>query len=128
MIGFALVAAGLAALALVLVLPPLVARRTRASVSRRTANIAVYKDELRELDADLAAGTLAREDYERSRLELEARLLEDAAADEPPSRPGGRRAALAVGVALPMVALAVYFAAGNPRALLERQAMPDAAQ
>src|SRR5262249_16804821 len=67
-------------------------------------------------------------DYERSRLELEARLLEDVAADEPAPHPGGRRAALAVGIALPVVALLVYLAAGNPGALLQRQAMPDAAQ
>src|SRR2546423_6673948 len=129
MIGFALVAAGLAALALVLVLPPLVARRTRASVSRRTANIAVYKDEVRELDADLAAGTLAREDYERARLELEARLLEDVPRDEAlPQRATGRRAAWAVGIAVPLVAALVYLVTGAPGALDPRNAAPDVAQ
>src|SRR5438105_14370500 len=107
------------------------ATRSAASArpSRREANMAIYRDELRSLDADLAAGTLAREDYERSRLELEARLLEDVAAEEPAAtRPAGQRAALAVGVALPVVALAVYFAAGNPGALAPHPAMPDAAQ
>ena len=129
MIGFALVAAGLAVVALVLVLRPLLARRAESRVSRGEANIAVYKDELRELDADVAAGTLAREDYERSRLELEARLLEDVAAEEPAAtRPAGQRAALAVGVALPLVALIVYLVAGNPGALAPHPAMPDAAQ
>ncbi|HET7366678.1 MAG TPA: c-type cytochrome biogenesis protein CcmI [Burkholderiales bacterium] len=128
MIVFWLIAAAAAAAALVVVLRPLVRRRGRATLSRREANIAIYRDELRELDADLAAGTLAREDYERSRLELEARLLEDVAADEPAAHAGGRRAALAVGIALPVVALVVYLAAGNPGALVERQAMPDEAQ
>src|SRR5256885_17189147 len=128
MIGFALVAAGLAALALVLVLPPLVARRTRASVSRRTANIAVYKDEVRELDADLAAGTLAREDYERARLELEARLLEDVPRDEAlPQRASGRRAAWAVGIAVPLVAARVSRAPGAPGAPAPRHAAPGGA-
>lgn len=127
MIVFWLIAAALAAAALFVVVRPLVARRAGGTLSRREANIAIYRDGLRELDADLAAGTLAREDYERSRLELEARMLEDIAADEPAPHPGGRRAALAVGVALPVVALIVYLAAGNPGALLERQAMPDAA-
>ncbi|HZS65971.1 MAG TPA: c-type cytochrome biogenesis protein CcmI [Burkholderiales bacterium] len=128
MIVFWLIAAALAVTVLLIMLRPLVARRARAAPSRREANIAIYRDELRELDADLAAGTLAREDYERSRLELEARLLEDVAVEEPALHPGMGRAALAVGVALPLVALAVYLAAGNPAALLERQAMPDAAQ
>jgi cytochrome c-type biogenesis protein CcmH len=127
-IVFWLIAAALAAAALLVVLRPLVAGRGRAAPSRGEANIAIYRDELRELGADLAAGTLAREDYERSCLELEARLLEDVAAEEPPAHPGGRRAALAVGVALPVVALLVYLVAGNPGALIERQAMPDAAQ
>ncbi|HSU77744.1 MAG TPA: c-type cytochrome biogenesis protein CcmI [Burkholderiales bacterium] len=128
MIVFWLIAAALAAAALLAVLRPLLGRRGGGTLSRREANIAIYRDELRELDADLAAGTLARADYERSRLELEARLLEDVAADEPAPHPGGRRAALAVGIALPVVALLAYLAAGSPAALLERQATPDAAQ
>ncbi|HYY62930.1 MAG TPA: c-type cytochrome biogenesis protein CcmI, partial [Burkholderiales bacterium] len=127
MTAFWLIAAALAAAALFVVLRPLLARRGRAPLSRREANIAIYRDELRELDADLAAGTLAPEDYERSRLELEARLLEDVAADEPAPRPAGRRAALAVGIALPVVALAVYFAAGNPGALAPQMTMPTQA-
>jgi len=127
--AFWVFAAALAAAVLYVVLRPLVARRGGAPLSRREANIAIYRDELRELDADLAAGTLAREDYERSRLELEARLLEDVAAEEPAAtRPAGRRAALAVGVALPVVALVVYLAAGNPGALAPQMAMPNAAQ
>lgn len=128
MIVFWLIAAALAAAALFVVLRPLIARRGRAAPSRRETNIAIYRDELRELDADLAAGTLARADYDRSRLELETRLLEDVRVDERPAQPGRRRAALAIGIALPLVALAVYFVAGNPGALMQRQAMPDAAQ
>ena len=126
MIVFWLIAAALAAAALLAVLRPLLGRRGGGTLSRREANIAIYRDELRELDADLAAGTLARADYERSRLELEARLLEDVAADEPAPHPGGRRAALAVGIALPVVALLVYLVAGSPGALLE--VLPPAGQ
>ena len=128
MIAFWLAAAALAALALFLVLRPLRAAKTRAQLSRHEANIAIYRDQLRELDADLAAGTLAREDHERSRLELEARLLEDVSAAEPPATSAGRRAAFAVGIAVPLVAVAVYFATGNPRALDPHQGVPDAAQ
>ena len=129
MIGFVLVAAGLAALALMLVLRPLLARRAESRISRRAANIAVYKDELRSIDADLAAGTLAREDYERARLELEARLLEDVPREEAvPARTTGRRAAWAVGVAVPLVAVAVYLTTGAPGAIDPRNAAPDIAQ
>src|SRR5256885_13020384 len=50
---------------------------TGQEVKRSDANVAIYKDQLRELDAELAAGTLTPEDHSRARLELEARLLED---------------------------------------------------
>jgi len=129
MIGFVVIAAALAVLALAFVLRPLVKRRDSARLSRREANIAIYKDELRELDADLAAGTLARADYDRARLELEARLLEDVSSAEPaPARATGRTAALAVGIAVPLLAVAVYIATGDPRGFDTRQAAPDTAQ
>ncbi len=129
MSAFFAAAAGIAALALVLVLRPLFMRRDERQVSRRVANVAVYRDELRELDADLAAGTLAREDYQRARLELEARLLEDVSAAEPASAPAAKRtSAWAVGLAVPLVAVAVYLVAGAPAALLPERQVPDAAQ
>jgi cytochrome c-type biogenesis protein CcmH len=129
MSAFFAAAAGLAALALVLLLRPLFARREPPGVSRREANVAIYRDELRELDADLAAGTLAREDYQRARLELEARLLEDVSAAEPASAPAAKRtSAWAVGLAVPLVAVAVYLVAGDPAALLPERQVPDAAQ
>jgi cytochrome c-type biogenesis protein CcmH len=113
------VCAALAALALALVLRPLLARRGAAGVSRREANIAIYRDQRRELDADLAAGKLAAAEHEKARAELEARLLEDvdAAADEPRAPRSGWRAAVLVGLAVPLAALAVYFAVGTPAAV-----------
>jgi cytochrome c-type biogenesis protein CcmH len=113
------VCAALAALALALVLRPLLARRGAAGVSRREANIAIYRDQRRELDADLAAGKLAAAEHEKARAELEARLLEDvdAAADEPRAPRSGWRAAVLVGLAVPLAALAVYFAVGTPIAV-----------
>lgn len=129
MTGFLVVAAGLAALALAFVLRPFFARRDKREVSSHEANVAIYRDELRSLDADLAAGTLAREDYERARLELEARLLEDVSGAEPASAaPAKRTSAWAVGLAVPLVAVAVYLVAGDPGALLPERQVPDAAQ
>jgi cytochrome c-type biogenesis protein CcmH len=111
--------AALAALALALVLRPLLARRGAASVSRREANIAIYRDQRRELDADLAAGKLAPAEHEKARAELEARLLEDvdAAAEATPRPRGGRRAAVLVGIGLPVAALGIYLAVGTPAAV-----------
>ena len=96
MIPFWGASALLAAVALFLVMRPLLVRRAAARVSRRALNIAVYRDQLRELEADLRAGTLAQADYERARRELEARLLEDVenqAEEAEPRRAGNSRAA-----------------------------------
>jgi cytochrome c-type biogenesis protein CcmH len=113
------ICAALAALALALVLRPLLARRGAAGVSRREANIAVYRDQRRELDADLAAGKLAPAEHEKARAELETRLLADVDTAPEESRPprGGWRAAALVGLAVPLAALAVYLAVGTPAAV-----------
>ena len=83
-------------------------------------NIAVYRDQQNELDADRRAGTLSDEQYELARLELERRLLEDVAPDQaitPPAQPPHRASAMVVGLAVPLMAVGLYFAVGNPRAL-----------
>ena len=86
--------------------------RRRLRVSARDANIAIYRDQLRELESDLAAAKIAREDYERSRRELERRLLDDVAATEAPARLAVPWPAIAI---IPVMAIAVYFVVGSPR-------------
>ena len=122
MIVFWLIAVVFAAGALAYVLRPLLRRAGGQEVKRSDANVAIYKDQLRELDAELAAGTLTPEDHSRARLELEARLLEDVPAVEVErASAGGRRAALVVGIAVPILAVAIYFVTGTPRALLPQE-------
>ena len=129
MIAFWLIGAALAAVALFLVLRPLLARPADEGVSRDKANAAIYKDQLRELEGDLAAATLAQADYERSRKEIEARLLEDFSGAAPaPVRPRARASAIALGITVPLLAVAVYLAIGNPGAIHAPQAGVEAAQ
>jgi cytochrome c-type biogenesis protein CcmH len=117
MILFWAIGAALAAAALVLVLRPLLFHRPREGLSPPQANLSVYRDHLRELDADLASGKLAAADYERARTELEARLLEDVV-EEPARRRGSTRAlTAALALAVPLGAAALYFAIGNPDAI-----------
>ena len=113
---FWLLGAALAAAVLALLLRPLLRSRSEQRVSRRDANVSIYRDQLRELDADLRAGLLARTDYERARLELEARALEDASQEAVPAARGGRRAAFAIGAGIPLLALGLYLVVGNPGA------------
>jgi cytochrome c-type biogenesis protein CcmH len=122
MSAFWLIGAALAAGVLAWLLRPLLSRQAAGPVSSQAANVSIYRDQLRELDSDLAAGTLAQADYDRSRAELEARLLEDVRApDAAAHRPAGRRAALAVGGLVPVMALGVYVLVGNPGALEREQ-------
>lgn len=118
MIVFWTVGAALAAVALLLLMRPLLWGRAKAGISRRQANVSIYRDQLRELEADLAAGKLAQADYERARAELEARLLEDVAVpDDALARRGARGMAIALVAALPVLAIVVYVGVGNPGAL-----------
>ena len=104
MILFAALAALLAAVLLVrLLLPP----RARRAVSARDANVSIYRDQLRELEGDLSGGKVSRDDYDRSRRELEARLLADVAAADASSEPQRSPIGWVAGVAIPLLALGV---------------------
>ncbi len=104
--------------ALLFIVPPLLRRGTGVAVSRDAINVAVYRDQLRELEADLRAGTLAADHYEKARREIEARLLEDVGGGGAAAgKPRARAAALTLGIAIPLCALAIYLVVGNPQAL-----------
>ncbi|HVB48867.1 MAG TPA: c-type cytochrome biogenesis protein CcmI [Burkholderiales bacterium] len=119
MTAFMVIVAALTATVLLVLLIPLIGTRRRVRVSRRALNIAVYRDQIAELDGELRAGTLSAPEHDKARRELEARLLEDVeqpAAEAP--KPGGRWAAIVLGLALPVLALGLYGVVGNPRAIL----------
>ena len=125
MTAFWVIAVLLAAGALVFVLPPLLRRRrTAPGAAQDATNVAVYRDQLRELEADLAVGTLARDQYDEARRELEARLLDDVRSSGTGARAAkpGRMAAVAAGIAIPLVSILLYLAVGTPNALLPQPA------
>lgn len=123
MTAFWIIAGLLVAGALLFVLPPLLSARPRPAAESAT-NIEVLRDQLRELEADRAAGSIDDAQYAHAREDLERRVLEEGAGAPPPpsaARPG-RLAALAVGLALPLIAISSYFALGSPGALDARRA------
>ena len=79
----------------------------------------VYKDQLAEVDSDLAAGLIGTAEAEAARVEIGRRLL--AAADEDRDAPVGssvrlrRVAAVVALVGLPIVAVVTYLPLGSPR-------------
>jgi cytochrome c-type biogenesis protein CcmH len=122
MILFSVVAALLVAAALLFIVPPLWRRRDERSVQRDRSNLEIYKDQLRELETDLANGILSQEQFEQGRLDLERRLLEDVkpevnTATVADDRGEGRGAAITVMLLIPLLAAFLYLVKGNPGAL-----------
>jgi cytochrome c-type biogenesis protein CcmH len=97
---------------------------------------AVYKDQLAEIDRDVAAGTIGASEAEAARVEISRRLL--AAADSQRDLPAQsnvrlrRSAAVAALVSLPIVAVAFYLWLGSPELggfpLAQRTRAADATQ
>ena len=97
---------------------------------------AVYKDQLTEVERDLATGLIAAPEADAARVEIGRRLL--AAAETEPALAGrsslkGRRAAAVLAlVGLPLVAVGLYVPLGSPTLhdfpLAARSRAPDMAQ
>lgn len=122
MLSFWLVAAAFIAVALVFVLLPLLRRDPDRRMDTDTSNLAVYRDQRIELDADLERGTISAEQHAQARSELERRLLEDMQSGSPGERPpastGSRRVAIAVAIVIPAIAVGLYLLLGNTDALV----------
>jgi cytochrome c-type biogenesis protein CcmH len=108
--------------ALVVVLPPLLRKKAGPDkLGRRDINISVYRDQLKEMEADRASGLLADDQFRTAKLELEARLAEDALVQDVASKPaasGNRLLGYSLGVLLPIAAFGIYFWLGNPASLI----------
>ena len=120
MILFWLLCAGMVAIALAFVLPPLLERAPKnAADGKKEANLEIYRDQLSELEADLRNGIISPEQYQQDRDEIERRLLDDVAlADEltqtkTKSMASGRGPAYAVALGVPVIAVALYLLLGN---------------
>jgi cytochrome c-type biogenesis protein CcmH len=121
MTGFLIAAAVAVAVVLVLLLRPFIWSRPASRMSQRQMNAAVYRDQLAKLDQDLAEGALSTEDHARSRDELQRRALEDLREDDAtPTLRAPRRTMIAVGIAVPLVAVVLYAVLGNVDALTGR--------
>lgn len=73
-IGIAIALVGLTSLALAMLLVPLLLRQ-RDATSRDAYNLAVYRDQLAEVERDLARGVLAADEAEAARTEIARRIL-----------------------------------------------------
>jgi len=123
---FWLILLGMTLATLALVALPFLAR---AQGERRGDDVAVYKDQLAEIERDLAARRIAPEEAEAARIEVSRRLLKAAerekleATDTPAVARGRRASAIALTIlAVPAIAAAFYYRLGAPWEALPRPA------
>jgi cytochrome c-type biogenesis protein CcmH len=124
---FWLICAALILIALAFVLPPALQRsaesKRETDDERKNANIAVYRSQLSELEADVRNGIMSEEQYAQDRDEIERRLLEDIATTGKKKAAGqpvsGRNTAYVLGIGLPLVAIIFYLGIGSPKSMSE---------
>lgn len=127
MILFWVICAALIMFALAFVLPTAMQRADESNITaedeRKKANIAVYRDQLSELEADLRNGIVSEEQYAQDRDEIERRLLEDTASSKKKKTGTApavtRNTAYLLGIGLPLVAVIFYLNVGSPKSISE---------
>lgn len=127
MILFWVICAALIMIALAFVLPTLLQRTEETDNAgedeRKQANIAVYRDQLSELEADLRNGIVSEEQYAQDREEIERRLLEDVTTSKTKKNPiapaVARNTAYLLGLGLPLAAIIFYVNVGSPTIISE---------
>lgn len=121
MMQFALYALLLIGVVAAFIVPPLWRDRRKASpqADRKAANLAIFRDQLAEMEREREAGTLSEADFSQARQELQRRLLEEVEEDaaQAEQTAPARKTALALVILLPILALGGYGVLGNPRAL-----------
>ena len=126
---FWLIAAALTLLTLATLLVPLWRMRTRVDI-RTEHDLAVYRDQLAELETDLARGVLTQADADAARLEIQRRILraggEAEARPASPSRFGAAAATIVV-LLVPALAGGLYWSLGRPDLPERLAARPDQA-
>src|SRR4051795_12781306 len=101
-IAIAIGLTSLTSLAVALLLLPLLLARQHRPRSREAYNLAVYRDQLAEIDRDLARGLLTAEQAETARAEIGRRILAlDTAEMPPPLSPKALAAAVVAILAMP---------------------------
>ncbi len=107
----------LTALVLLALLSPLRPRAKQADVERASFDLAVYRDQLSELERDQKAGLIPDTEADAARNEVSRRILAaqaELASEEKAARPVPAWLSIATVVAVPLIALGGYLHIGRP--------------
>lgn len=124
---FFVVALAFAAVAVAIVLRPLLKANVLAGVDRKKVNRDVLRDQLEDLENDVRAGVIDPQQAVQARQELERRVLEEVTGgtESPIGNPRTWKLPVAIAVALPAAAIALYLHLGSLQGL---NAVPHAAR
>ena len=124
MILFWLICAGLIVIALAFVLPTLLQaedkQKETSDLERKEANVAVYRDQLQELKADLQNGIIGKEQFDQDTEEIQRRLLEDTSFSTKTAKVNlakSRNTAYLLALGIPLVAVVFYLKVGSPQGI-----------
>lgn len=101
--------------ALIVVLPPLMKSSAKAA-PRAAGDLAVYRDQLKEIDLDHERGLISAAEADAARVEVKRRILAlgQAPAPQAVATKGARVLTLIVTVGIAVVSVATYLALGQP--------------
>ncbi|MEK6685850.1 MAG: c-type cytochrome biogenesis protein CcmI [Pseudomonadota bacterium] len=121
--------------ALLFIIPTLLRNRDvqQETVEHDAVNITVYRDQLAELDNDLENDILTREQYNKSRQELQQRMLLDVPEREKMIIKKNKKIhnialSTVIGLTLPLAAVFLYLVIGDTRGLLPQAQLANATQ
>lgn len=104
---------------------PFLGRRRAAGLAGQASDVAIYRDQLSEIESDNASGLIDEREAEAARIEVSRRLLGAARRDEAETHdsddgPGRRRVRIAmiaiIALAVPTLSAAFYQRLGSPKA------------
>jgi cytochrome c-type biogenesis protein CcmH len=106
------------AIALAFLLPPLLKKHSPATPD--ITSLPIYREQLQELQADLANGSILAAQFHEAEQELKRRLLEETSIQAMPTNAGNRQRWIAavIAVALPVASFALYKFLGQPEAFV----------
>jgi cytochrome c-type biogenesis protein CcmH len=121
--------------ALLFIIPTLLRSRDNQlkNLEHDAVNITVYRDQIAELDRDLENDILSREQYDRSKQELQQRMLQDVTERDKlviGKNKKIRNVVLSTFIALtlPLAAISLYLVIGDTRGLLPQAQLASATQ
>ncbi|MDV6347370.1 c-type cytochrome biogenesis protein CcmI [Nitrosomonas sp. Is35] len=121
--------------ALLFIIPTLLRSRDNQlkNLEHDAVNITVYRDQIAELDRDLENDILSREQYDRSKQELQQRMLQDVTERDKPVIGKNKKIrnivlSTFIALTLPLAAISLYLVIGDTRGLLPQAQLANATQ